>query len=270
MAPTKKSSGGKRRARGRKRGAARIKGGVSSAVKAYVARSLAVNVENKTANANFAGSFGSALANASMYSYPMTPYTGYMTVGQGVQQNQRIGNQIKIKKATLRYILRPTGYDAGSNPFPAPVVVDLYLGKIKVCPGEIPAAVDFNTLYQNGNTSFGPVGNLNDLISETNKDYWTISKRWSHKVGFANTQGTGGAANFQYFANNDFKLNIMKKMDITKHYPKTLKFNDGTNQVQGPGLFLFYQCVSAGGGQNASTVLPCHITFWIDIQYEDA
>jgi len=270
MAPTKKNSGRKARAR-RGRGVARgRKSGVSSAVKSYVAKAIAVNVENKTCNANYAGAFGNAVANPSLYAYPMTPYTSYMTIGQGVQQNQRIGNSVKVKKAILRYILRPMPYNVDSNPFPAPVQVELYLGRTKLCGGDLPTSGDMVTLFQNGNTSFAPVGNLNDLISETNKDYWHIAKRWSHKVGTADSYGTGSVASTQYFANNDFKLNIVRRMDITKYYPKTLKFNDSTNQVQGNGLFLFYQCLNAGGGTNASTVLPCHITFWIDVRYEDA
>jgi len=244
--------------------------GVTVAVKKYIKKTISANVENKMANANYAGAFGNAVANPSLYSYPMTPYTGYMTIGQGVQQNQRIGNSIKVKRAILRYVLRPMPYDAGSNPFPAPVQVDLYLGRTRLCGGDLPITGDMTTLFQNGNTSFGPVGNLNDLISETNKDYWHIAKRWSHKVGTADSYGSGSTAGAQYFANNDFKLNVVRKMDITKHYPKILKFNDGTNQVQGNGLFLFYQCLNASGGTNGSTTMPCHITFWIDVRYEDA
>jgi len=244
--------------------------GVTVAVKKYIKKTISANVENKMANANYAGAFGNAVANPSLYSYPMTPYTGYMTIGQGVQQNQRIGNSIKVKRAILRYVLRPMPYDAGSNPFPAPVQVDLFLGRTRLCAGDQPVAGDMAVLFQNGNTSFAPVGNLNDLISETNKDYWTIKKRWSHKIGYADYEGTGGSVNSHFFANNDFKLNVIKKMDITKYYPKTIKFNDGANQAQGDGLFFFYQCVNAQGGGNASTVLPAHISFWIDIQYEDA
>lgn len=243
---------------------------VSLAIKNYVKKTVAVNVENKTANANYAGLFGNATANASLYCYPMTPYTGYMTIGQGVQQNQRIGNTVKVKRAMLRYVLRPNSYDVSTNPIPAPVQVELYLGRTRLCSGDQPVAADMNVLYQNGNTSFGPVGNLNDIVSEINHDYWTIKKRWTHKVGYASSSGSGGSLSNQYYSNNDFQLNVIKKLDITKYYPKILKFNDGTNQVQGPGLFLFYQCLNAGGTTNGSTVLPCHMTFWIDVTYEDA
>jgi len=243
---------------------------VSVAVKQYVNRSIRSNIENKTMSVNYAGSFGNCVANPSMYSYPITPYTGYLTISQSVFQNGRIGNSIKIKKAMLRYVLRPNGYNVDSNPFPAPTQVDMYLGRTRICPGDQPIAADFNSLYQSGSASLAPVGSLNDLVSEVNSDYFTIKKRWSHKIGYANNQGTGAINANQYFANNDFKLNVVKKLNITKLVPKTLKFNDSTGVVQGPGLFFWYQAVNAGGGVNASTVLPCHITFWIDLTYEDA
>lgn len=257
--------------KGKKRAPPRAKSQkVSLAVKRYVSRAIHVDQENKNMSVNYAGAFGSCIANPSMYSYPITPYTGYLTIGQGVNQAQRIGNEIKIRKVMLRYILRPTGYNVDSNPFPAPVHVDMFLGRTKICPGDQPIAADFNALFQNGSSSAPAVGSLNDLVSATNKDYFDIKKRWSHKIGYGDYSGSGSIGSTQYFANNDFKLNVMKKLDITKHCPKTLKFNDATNTVQGPGLFLWYQAVNAGGGINASTVLPAHITFWIDIQYEDA
>lgn len=270
MAP-KKSSSGKTKTRGRKRGAARgRKSGVSLAVKKYVKRAIHVNVENKTQTVNYSGNFGNASANASLYTYPVTPYTGFMTVGQGITQNTRIGNEIKIRKAYLRYVLRPLGYNASTNVNPVPIQVEMFLGRTRLCPGDIPVAGDFTVLFQNGSSSIGPVGTLKDLISNVNTDYWTVKKRWSHKLGFGEYAGTGSIAQQQFFSNNDFKLNVVKKLDITKYYPKTLKFNDATNQVQGPGLFLWYQAISANGNDSGSTQLTANIDFWIDIQYEDA
>ena len=243
---------------------------VPLAIKQYVNRAIHVDQENKTMTVNYAGLFGNSTANPSLYSYPITPYTGYLTIPQGVGQNQRIGNEIKIRKVFLRYVLRPQGYNVDNNPFPAPCQIDMYLGRTRICPGDQPIAADFNNLFQSGSASLAPVGSLNDLVSNPNTDYFTIKKRWSHKLGYANYQGTGAINANQYFANNDFKLNVVKKLDITKLCPKTLKFNDTLNTVQGPGLFFWYQAVNAGGGVNGSTVLPAHITFWIDIQYEDA
>jgi len=243
---------------------------VSAAVKQYVKKAIHVSVENKTQTVNYTGNFGNATANASLYTYPVTPYAGFMSVSQGVLQNNRIGNEIKIRKAYLRYVLRPLGYNASTNISPVPVIVEMMLGRTRLCPGDIPAAGDFTVLFQNGSSAVGPVGTLKDLVSNVNTDYWTIKKRWSHKLGFGEYFGTGGIAQQQYFANNDFKLNVVKKLDITNIYPKTLKFNDATNQVQGPGLFLFYQAISANGNDTGSTQQTANIDFWIDIQYEDA
>lgn len=243
---------------------------VSKAVKQYVKRAIHVDQENKVVNFNTSQNFGNASANASMYAHPILPYTGFGTIGQSITQGGRIGNQVTIRKVMLNYVLVSRGYDVNNNPFPAPVVVQMFLGRLKGCPGELPAVADFNNLFQLGSSVLGPQGNLTDMVSSINKDYWDIQKGWSHKVGFSGYNGTGAIANLQYFNNNDFKLNVIKKLDITKYVQKVLKFNDGNNTVQGKNLFLFYQALSANGSTNGSTVLPCNINFWIDIQYEDA
>lgn len=255
----------------KKSGVARGKrGSVSASVKKYVNRIIHMDQENKVVNFNNSLNFGNTFANASLYSYPILPYTGFGTIGQGITAGGRIGNEIKLRKVMLKYVLRPNPYDITNNPFPMPVEVEMYLGRTRAVPGEIPAVSDFNNLFQSGSSAFGPTGNLSDLISDTNNDYWTIKKRWRHKVGNGNYTGTGPSAGSQYYNNNDFKLNIVKKLDITKLCPKTLKFNDSNNSVQGAGLFFFYQALSAGGATNGSSVLPCHIDYWIDIHYEDA
>jgi len=243
---------------------------VSPAVKAYVKRTIHRDQENKVVNINSSTVFGNVLEDAVMNVYPILPYTGYGVISQGVGAGARIGNECKIRKVMLKYVLNPLPYSATSNPFPAPVEVDLFLGHLKGCPGELPNAGDFNILFQSGNTSFAPVGSLNDLISDVNNDYWTIKKRWRHKIGYSTYTGSGSIATQQYFANNDFNLNAIKKLDITRFVHKTMKFNDTNNTLQGTNLFFFYQAVSATGNVNTAATIPCQISFWIDIHYEDA
>jgi len=247
------------------------KRGVSLAVKKYVKRTIAVAAENKVINTNVADIFGSTANDATMNYHPILPYTGFTnTVPQGTGAGNRIGNQIKVRRITLNYILRPQSYNASSNPFPQPTHIQLFLGYVKGCPGEIPSSGDFNNLFQAGNTVQAPTGLLNDLVSDINKDYWVIKKRWTHKLGFSSYTGTGGAVDSQYLQNNDFKLNVLRKIDITKLCPKTLKFNDGNNTVAGSNLFFFYSAMNAMGGAMTSLVTPCSITYWINMEYEDA
>lgn len=255
-------------------GLARLKGrrksGVSLAVKKYVSRTIHRDQENKQTNIQTSDNFGSITENSAMNMYPVMPYIGYSTISQGVTQNTRIGNEIKIRKVMLKYVIYPNAYNVTTNTSPIPMEIDMFLGYVKQTPGYIPQAIDIQSLFQSGSTSFTPTGNLTDLIAQPNNDYWCIKKRWGHKVGFSTATGTGSVAGHQYFANNDFKYNVVRKMDITKFCPKTLKFNDSLNTLQGKGLFFFYQAVRADGLGWASTQLPAHIDYWIDTIYEDA
>ena len=202
----------------------------------------------------------------------MLPYPTYNTISQGIGAGQRIGNEIKVRKIMLNYVLRPQPYSATTpgNPFPGPSEVEMYLGYTKQAPGLLPGTVDMGYLYQGGNIAYAPSGSLSDLIADVNKDYWVIKKRWRHKMGYSSYNGTGGSATVQYQSNNDFKLNVVKKLNITKLCPSTMKFNDTDNTLQGKNLFLFFQSVSAGGSITSSGVQSCNLDYWVNITYEDA
>lgn len=271
MAPFKKRRVYKRKASTRKPRAKRT--GVSLAVKSYVKKQIHVNIENKIANFNPATvPFGNYLESTNLHMRPLLPYPGYNVISQGIGEGARIGNEIKLRKVTLNYVLRPLPYSATSpgNPFPGPSEVEMFLGFLKQAPGILPGTVDIGYLYQGGNVSYAPSGGLVDLIADVNKDYWTIKKRWRHKMGYSQYTGTGSSPAVQYNSNNDFKLNVVKKMDITRLCPKTLKFNDADNLMQGQNLFMFFQSVSAGGSITTSAIQSCNLDYWVSITYEDA
>lgn len=267
--PPKKGYKRPRRAYQRKPRVGR-KSSVSSAVKAYVKKAIHVDEENKMINTNASDDFGSITNSSTMNMYPILPYVGYSTLSQGVLSNNRIGNEVKIRKVMLKYVLRPNPYDVTTNTVPIPQVVDMYLGYVKQSPGFLPSATDLTYLFQNGSSSTAPAGNLNDLIYDINKDFWNVKKRWQHKIGYSAMTGTGGNAGNQYFQNNDFKFNVVKKLNITKHVTKTMKFTDAVASLQGTNLFFFYQTLRADGLATGATQTPVHIDFWIDVTYEDA
>lgn len=238
--------------------------------KKYIDKVVRANIENKVQNTEYSTNFGAITNSSTMYVYPVTPYTGYMTIGNGVLQNNRVGNVIKTRRVMLNYVLRPNAYNVSSNAGPAPFEVDMFLGYVKQAPALIPQAGDYASLFQSGNTSIAPIGNLGDLISTINTDYWTIKKRWRHKIGFSANEGTGQNVGYQSFTNNDFKLNVVKKLDITRHVPKTIKWNDGVATPSTRGLFFFFQAVSSAGNVLAASQQPGNIEFWIEFNYEDA
>lgn len=224
----------------KKRAVGKRSSSVSAGVKKYVKKELHKNIENKVMNVAVANAFGNILQNSNMNVFPMTPYTGYLVISQGITQNARIGNKVSTRRVMLNYCMVPKPYDATTNPLCRPQEIDMFLGYVKGTPSTLPVATDFNNLYQVGSTSLGPQGELPDLIADINTDYWVIKKRWRHKLGYADVTGTGASPGSQYYANNDFKFNVVKKLNITKFCPKTLVWNDASNTPTSRGLFFFY------------------------------
>ena len=243
---------------------------VSTAIKAYVKRTIHADIENKTIQVNSGTSFGNVQESPDFNAYPMAPIAGIWSIPQGGTQGARIGNKIQIRKVMLNYILRPAPYDPVVNVLPQPCEVQLLLGFVKQQPTIIPTGFEIASLFQNGSVTSAPIGSLRDIISIINTDYWTIKKRWTHKVGFSQNAGTGGLAASQYFSNNDFKMNIVKKINITKMLPKTFTFNDGFGTCTNRNLFFMFYAVSSNGSILGPTQLPTNIEFWIDYVFEDA
>lgn len=243
---------------------------VSLSVKRYVKKAIHANVENKCVQIQGGNSFGNVNESPDFNAYPMCPLSGFWNIGQGVTQGTRIGNQIKPVKVFLNYVLRPTAYDATFNPVCRPTEVQLFLGYVKSLPTLIPGGADVAQLFQAGAAVAAPVGNLRDIISIINSDYWVMKKRWTHKIGFADNAGTGGNAGVQFGSNNDFKLNVVKRLNITKHIPAMIQFNDAGLTPTSRNLFFMYYAVAADGTTFGTTILPTAIDFWVDFHYEDA
>ena len=245
---------------------------VSTKIKKYVKREIHKNIEDKHVSINQRVGFGNVIESPDLNIYPVMPYPGFTNIPQSVLVSGRVGNTIKIKKVMLNYTLVPLVYDAINNPNPQPIICQFFLGNVRNSRGVIPSVVagDFNQIVDIGSTSSALAGSLSDLCCEFNKDYWDMKKVWTHKLGYASYTGTGSDPSGQFRANNDYKLNHVKKINITKYCPKTVKFNDGTNQQQGNNLFFMFQCVASGGGILGSTVLSARIDYWIHIHYEDA
>jgi len=254
---TKRVAGGKR-------------GFVSAGVKKYVKRAIDLEVEDKSVQINQQISFGSISESPDMNAFPMCPKDNYWVLGLGSGAGSRLGNRVKIKSVHLNYVLRPNPYGE-FNLAPVPCNVLLYLGYVKNAPSYVPVSADFSQFFQGGNSVYAPSGTLKDSIAVINKDYWVIKKRWMEKIGYAFNDGTGAIPGNQYFANNDYKMNAVRKIDITKYCQKTCVFNDSVNNGQtNRNLFFMYEAVSSTGFNTGATTLTCNIDYWIDFTYQDA
>lgn len=257
----------KRYARGGRKSSA-----VSSAVKTYVNKTIHSNIENKQTQAQVGRMFGNIANSATLSVHPLTPYPSILTIAQGPGQAERTGNEVRVRKAILKYVLYPTKYNAETNNSLVPLEIQMFLGYVKNSSGLVPQFSDFDNLYQYNNTVNPVLGNLYDLNQKINTDYWCVKKYWRHKLGYSTIidSDSNPATAYANYANNDFKLNIVNTIDITKHYPKRLKFNDVSDILQGAGLFFWFQAVAADGSTLAGSQVPATILWQIDVHYEDA
>lgn len=241
---------------------------VSTSVRKYVKKQIHKNIENKQSFVNNQIAFGSALESPDLNFAPILWYSGFHTLGLGVTDGARISNQVRIRKVMLKYVIVPLPYDAGTNTAPQPVHVQLFLGRVKQAKSVLPTSTDVGLLFNAGSTSYAPSGGLIDLNSDINTGYWDIKKVWQHKLGYSIDKNI--STTYQEYANNDFKYNVVKKMDITQYVQKMVQFNDSTSSVQNGNLFFGYQAVSATGNATGATQLLCRMNYSVTITYEDA
>lgn len=238
-------------------------------------------IENKTADFGPTGLID--LANAQNTAiFPgnnvksLTPFTAELVVQQGTSQGTRVGNEIKIVKATLGLQYFPQPYNASTNSIPMPQCVRVIIFSIKDATQTIAQAqtICLNSFFQNGAASAGFSGNMTDYLRVVNKDLVTVYRDFTLKLGAAAyILNTGNQDEFYNYTNNDFKINEHMKIDLLKAgYPKTLRFNDNAVIADGRQLFIVSNPVDADGGSNSDTTsaLPSLMDYHINIEYEDA
>lgn len=247
---------------------------VSLAVKKYVSRTLHTQIENKTSLYTGSVAVTAYNFNSTMQVLSMIPYAGIV---QSSTQAGRIGCEIRTRSCYFNFSLSPSSYNASSNPFPTPQEVLIMFGKVKNSRAQVPVSADFAKLWQDGSTSHAPFSTTLDLLQNVNTDFWTVYKIIRCKVGYAianNSFGSpptaSGANTAAYFyANNDYKLNVCRRINITKYCPKIVKFNDTTSQPTNDGLYMWVMAVPADGStQIASNAIQMQYT--LNYVYEDA
>lgn len=255
----------------RKRVVGRKRSSVSVAVKRYVKSTIHKQIENKSYQIQWSQNLGSYNNSNTLFAFPLTPYAGGLNILQGITQSTRIGNQIKPRKLIWDFILSNKAYDAVSNPSPQPMELQLIIASLKQCPGELPSPTDVSYLYQLNASAIAPSGNISDLTQKFNTDVFNIHKVYNFKLGYSTSSGTGTLANYQAFANNDFKLNIRRRINLMKYCPKNIVYNDNASTPTSRCVFAMWNLMPCIAGSTfASSVLPARLDSTISIDYEDA
>lgn len=202
--------------------------------------------------------------------FPVSPYPAYLQIDQGVGEAQRIGNVIKTKKLIFKGIIWNAAYNATSNNDPQPTLVNMWIISDREGPTSLPNSDITSQFVQLGNANQGLTDALVDTLVSINTDRYRVFVRKTFKLGYSAYTGTSADPDRQAYTNNDFKLSCKFKIDLTKHLPKKVKFNDNNSIPMTRGLFAVFQTLNANGTTIVNTQRVAGLAYTLDYHYEDA
>lgn len=245
-----------------------------AAVKRIVRREISRNQEVKTKQSFVSNVqlFPTTAASFASNVIQVGPNSANLVVSQGTGQGNRVGNQIITKRLVFSGRLTPQGWDTTLNPNPRPLAVKMLV--LYDREDDNTAPVPGSTFFQDGNTTVGFAGTLMDMVKPINADRFRILAQRTFKLGFAAYTGTAttpaNQSQWQAYTNNDFKLNCEFRLDLTKYYPKRVKFNDTTSDPTTRGLWVFFYYIDATGAVIPSTQVNALVHYMQDYKYTDA
>lgn len=245
-----------------------------SMIKRIVRRTIAGTTENKTKQAY---NFSYPLYPSNHTNFPLNviqlgPNSTTCSVAQGTGAGARIGNQIRTKKLVFKGTILPMPQDGTTNPNPRPFQVKMVIFYDKKQPTTTPAIA--SNFFQDGNSDRGFNSSIVDMWSPYNTDRYRIVKSKTFKIGFSQNAGTATSAvnqgQWQAYSNNDFKMNCNFNVNVTKYFPKIVKFDDSSLDATSRSLYAVFYMAGAGGEVSISTWVPIQVQWMMDYVYEDA
>lgn len=155
-----------------------------------------------------------------------SPLDMFNSITQGPGQEQRIGNDITIKKWSLNGVIR-----FQAETIPADLIPQTYFIYMYVLRRKDYQAVneDPDDLFQNGSQTQGATSTILDDTLYINKDSYTVLHKRKFKIGSAFPIDASG--NYRGLAANDNKTLFSFRIPLTKHFKNcVVKYNDGTPQ----------------------------------------
>lgn len=191
-----------------------------------------------------------------------------MVIQQGVGVNSRVGNKIKTKYLMMKGSIVPLPYQAVTNLGPAPVMVRMVIMYDRTNPTQEPQPA--TNMFQQSGANTGFFNDLTDLWRPYNTDRYRILTTRTFKLGYASNAGTGAQPGFQNLANNDFKMVANFKINLTKYYPKHVKFDENATEPTTRGLWCLFYYVAASGNPIPADQAMVNVQWMVNYQYEDA
>lgn len=192
-------------------------------------------------------------------------------ITQGVQQGQRVGNQIRIVKNHIKGYINLLPYSATTNPYVCPIMVKMWVVSWKFANPAFsqPALVDFSTFFQRGSATTNFQGNPLDMIRDVSSDSWTVHKTRSFELSSSLQTSNSTPGTNALYQNPSGAWSIRYSFNLGK-YAKTLKYDDTiSNNVTNKNLYLIIQTVRADGTTVAAGDIYCKNHFQNTLYFED-
>ena len=234
---------------------------VPQSIKTYVQRSIGRNEETKTQSFS---------AQTSLLSYTGTnlrtlDFNSVINlVTQGAGEGQRIGNKIKVTDLTIKGWLSVGSTFYTSVLTTGPVIVKMFIGRLKQALSNPDLSTLYARLYQAGNTSSSPQNNYFDVLRIINKDLFSVYNTRTYKLGIAGNTLPSNVSN------NDFKVLCPFSFNMNKHY-NNVTFDDTVATPTNQAMYIWFVCVNADGSLTNVGVPPLvNCCYDMEVKYSDA
>nr|WAE42925.1 MAG: capsid protein [Cressdnaviricota sp.] len=238
---------------------------VSKTIKNYVKRELHREVENKE-YVYYTYNQPIITANAS---YPTTEYHLLPVLVNGTGTAQRIGDKIRILRATMSGVISLLPYNIATNPYVGPVMVKMFI--CSYIPNHEPLVVNTNAnqyFFNAGGSYASFQGDVLDMDLPINKQQWKLHKTKIFTLGVS-SPSTSTATNTNFYDNRN--SSVKYRINYTKYCKKQLMYPDATSSfAQNDMLYCIFQAVYPDGTVSSSASRLAEYSMVNHVYYEDA
>lgn len=193
----------------------------------------------------------------------------YPIIGNGIGQNQRIGDEIRIKGHYINYIVNARPFNATTNTSPKSNLVQVWVVQPKTANanglnGFTVQSGSSAVFFENqADSDSGMAGTVFDMIRKVDRDNFRVLYKRTHKIGWSGSLNTTDVT--ATLNNNDFKQFETGRIKIKGH---NLKF-DRLDRPQKLPVYMFVQVMAADGTTYATSQIPVEFKFNSSIYYTD-
>lgn len=195
---------------------------------------------------------------------------GYAILGNGIGEDQRVGNECRIKGTYFNYQILAQPYNATTNTVPAPQIVTLFFVKPKakngtgLSPDQVLSGANA-IFYENvTNADSGMTGSLLDDLRKIDRDNFQVVAIRQHKIGYDGNLNTSN------------QLNTLPTSAYTPWAKGRVKMGpyiwkvDRNESFQGRNVYVIVHSVRADGTTVVSNQIPVVVNFNHAVYFQDA